>query len=107
MGPSNIERIRQKNVAANKTMQEKIGIPEVASKRKFSRHVVNKFSSTEDESESDEGEAVVEKPLADGEEVYLLRNNIKMFSGKYEKTDPGKTTVHGNIFTKEDFSLLK
>lgn len=102
MGLSNIERNRQKNVAANKTMLEKIGLPVVASKRKFSRHVVNKFSSTEDESESDEGEAVVEKPLADGEEVYLLRNNIKMFSGKYEKTDPGKTTVHGNILQENE-----
>lgn len=72
---SSIELLQQKNIAEHNDVLKKLGLPTV-SKRKFSRHVPN-FKSLSDESSSDESSSEddgnSENSLVDGEEVYLLK----------------------------------
>ena len=72
--------------------------------RKFSRHIANilPLSNESDEAEKSDDNNENEKPLADGEEVYLLYDKIKVFSAKYEKTSPEATTVHGITLQKDE-----
>ena len=94
--------LREKNIAANRVMMQKIGLP-VPSRRKFSRHVPNVLQpdeSDEDNSDANQSTEEIETPLADGEEVYLLHEKFEVFKAKYEKSNPG-TAVHG-ITIQED-----
>ena len=85
----------------NHEMAKKLGLP--VSARKFDRHVPQKvpdfpsldehhIEADNESNDSDDGEkqeeAILERDLLNGEEVYLVVGKSKVFKAKYSETEP-------------------